>query len=317
MSDQISSQIIEGLQILMKYKTPFVSVVMPAYNAGSFLVESVTSILNQTHKNLELIIVNDASTDETLKIVEEFKRNDKRVRVFSNKKRLGVSKSASIGVSKARGKFVARMDADDVALPMRIEKQIDFLVKNKTVVAVGGQCELINTEGTRIGYKRFPLLDSEVRKIIFSHVPLQQPTLLVNKSLLPSGFVWYDENYSSAEELELIFKLFRYGKVVNLNDVVLKYRMHSHNTSLVNPKKTFYLTLKTRLIAILKYGYVPSLKGILTTIAETLFILVAPTALIYPVYSYVRGMNKVSIGSVKIKRNANFIFRRAYNLAES
>lgn len=279
-------------------KTPLVSVVMPAYNAGLFLVEAVNSILNQTYANFEFIIVNDASTDDTARILSSFK--DKRIKVYTNKKRLGVAKSASVGISKARGKFIARMDADDIAFPNRIEKQVNFLLKNKDTVAVGGQCELIDSQGVKIGYKRFPLKDKEIRDTIFSHVPLQQPTLMVNKGLLPSDFVWYDKNYSSAEELELIFKLFRYGRVRNLNSFVLKYRMHNHNTSLLNPKKTFYLTLRTRLMAILKYSYRPSLRGILTTLAEVMFVAVLPNAWIYPVYSYLRGMRKIGFRNGKI-----------------
>jgi len=180
---------------------------------------------------------------------------------------------------------------------------IKFLIKNKNVVAVGGQCELIDKDSLKIGEKLFPTDNKQIRSMIFANVPLQQPTLMVNKNLLPKNFVWYDNDSSSAEELELMFKLFEIGQVRNLPDFILKYRMHDHNTSFVNPKKTFYLTLKTRIKAIFKYGYRPSVVGIFTTLAQIIFISLMPSKLIYPVYSYIRGMKKIDFNLPKF----NFI----------
>ncbi|HET7099011.1 MAG TPA: glycosyltransferase family 2 protein [Patescibacteria group bacterium] len=285
--------------MLLKNKKPLVSVVMPVFNAGDFLVEAITSILNQTYKNIELIIVNDGSTDSSKAIISYFKKRDKRVRVITNKINVGVSKSASLAISAAKGVFIARMDADDIADVKRIEKQVEFLFKNKKVVAVGGQCDLIDSEGIKIGEKHFPLKNNEIKNVIFSHVPLQQPTLMVNMNLIPENFVWYDENYSSAEELELLFKFFKFGEIANLSETVLSYRMHSHNTSLINPKKTFYLTLKTRIIAILKYGYTPSFGGIVASVLQTIFVTLAPSSVIYPTYSFLRGMKSVNMKNVK------------------
>jgi glycosyltransferase involved in cell wall biosynthesis len=291
---------------------PLVSVVMPVRNAGNFLLEAIESILNQTYTNFELVIVNDASTDNTAKILSSFK--DNRMRVFRNKRRLGVTKSANLAISKAKGEYVARMDGDDVADSKRIEKQINFLIKNKNVVAVGGQCELIDSNGFKIGDKRFPFKSEDIKRMIFSSVPLQQPTLMVNTGLLPKGFVWYDENYSSAEELELLFKLFKFGEVRNLKDYLLKYRIHKGNTSLVNPKRTFTLTLKTRFLAISRYGYRPTFMGIVTTIIQTVLISLIPESWIYPIYSVVRGTNKIN---VKINLDANILLQKAFGLAKA
>lgn len=280
-------------------KNPLVSIVMPAYNAGDFLRASIDSILNQTCKNFEFVIVNDASTDGTSKILNSYRKIDARIKVITNKINLGISRSANIAINEAKGQFIARMDSDDIASLDRIEKQIKFLIKNKNVVAVGGQCELIDKDGIKIGEKLFPTDNKQIKSMIFANVPLQQPTLMVNEKLLPKNFVWYDNDFSSAEELELIFKLFKLGQVRNLEDTVLKYRMHDHNTSFINPKKTFYLTLSTRIKAIFKYGYVPSIGGILTSIAQIIFIALMPSKWIYPVYTYVRGMRKIDLSLPK------------------
>jgi glycosyltransferase involved in cell wall biosynthesis len=295
----------------MKSKSPLVSVVMPVRNAGNFLTEAITSILNQTYKNIELIIVNDASTDTTSKILSLLK--DKRVRIFKNKKRLGVTATANIAISKARGIFIARMDGDDIANPKRIEKQVKFLNDHKNVVAVGGQCELIDAYGETFGTKDFPLTNLKIRKMIFSSVPIQQPTLMVARMRLPENFVWYDENYSSAEELELLFKLFKLGEVRNLNEYLLKYRIHKGNTSLKNPKKTFFLTLKTRLLAISKYGYRPTFGGVMATVTQTILVIMIPNSWIYPIYSMLRGMGKPN---VRIKPDVNVSLQKAFQLVK-
>lgn len=300
---------------MTKYKNPLVSIVMPAYNAGDFLCPSIESILNQTYKNFEFIIVNDASTDETSKILNKYKKIDKRLKVIKNKINLGVSRSANIAINEAKGQFIARMDADDIATPDRIEKQVKFLIKNKRAVAAGGQCELIDKDGIKIGEKRFPTDFDHIKSMIFANVPLQQPSLMVNKKLLPKNFVWYDNNFSSAEELELIFKLFKIGEVRNLKDTILKYRIHSMNTSFVNPKRTFYLTLKTRIKAISNYGYIPSIKGIVTTIAQLVFIILAPDKLIYPIYTYVRGMRKINTKTVRINLDVYSSYKKVFQLA--
>ena len=297
-------------------KKPLVSVIMPTHNAGDFLRFAIESILNQTYKNIELIIVNDASTDETSNILNLLKSN-RKVRIITNEVQVGVSKSANIGVSKARGEFIARMDSDDIAISTRFEKQVVFLTKNKNVVAVGGQCELIDSSGIKIGEKRFPIDNYHIKSMIFANVPLQQPTLMVNKKLLPNNFLWYDNNFSSAEELELIFRLFNIGEVRNLRDVVLRYRVHDHNTSLIDPKRTFYLTLKTRIKAVFKIRYTPTIRRVLITIAQLGYVTIIPDKWIYPVYVYIRGMRKIDISNAKINLDVFKPLKKVYQLVQS
>jgi len=274
---------------------PLVSIIMPVRNSGLFLLEALQSIKNQTYTNWELIVVDDASTDETSNILKDFSKASKKIKIYGNKRKKGVSVSANIAISKARGEFVARMDSDDVMYPNRIEKQVKFLLKNKSVVAVGGQCGVINECGEEIGEKIFPTSSKEIEKKMFSNIPVQQPTLMVNMSMLPKDFVWYDDSIGLAEEMELLFKLFECGEVRNVPGKVLRYRIHGGNTSLQDPKKTFYQTFKTRLISLYKYKYKPTILGVLTTIVQLIVVSVLPKNLIYPTYSFVRGLNKINI----------------------
>lgn len=265
---------------------------MPVYNAGSFLAEAITSIQNQTYNNWELICVDDASTDNSLTILKSLQKTDNRIRVFSKNKNEGVSSAANLAISKAQGSFLARMDADDVACPTRLEKQVSYLIKNPEVVAVGGQCDVIDREGNVIGDKLFSTDPNEVYKMMFVKIPVQQPTIMINLQRLPKDFIWYNNKFTTAEEVELMFKLFKYGKVSNLSSKVLKYRIHGANVSLINPKKTFFGTLRSRLRAVKKYGYKPTLTGVAVTLIQFVIVTILPNKWIYPVYAFIRGMKK-------------------------
>jgi len=286
-------------------KNPLVSIIMPVYNAGNFLMEAVESLQGQTYKNWELITIDDCSSDNSLEILKFFAKKDKRIRVFQNKKRKGPSATANYALSKVKGNYIARMDADDVCLFNRLEKQLRFLQKHQEVVAVGGQCDLIDKDGNKIGEKRFPTDSDRVEKMIFSSIPLQQPTLMVNCKLLPNKFTWYNSRSDVAEEVELLFKLFKYGKVRNLADIVLQYRLHGENTSLKEPKKTFFLTLKTRFMAIYKYSYRPTFMGLITSLVQLVVVGLLPKNLIYPVYVFARGIKDTRIYSHIVPKLAN------------
>src|SRR3989344_5781814 len=120
-----------------------ISVLMPAYNARKYIGEAIESILNQTFKDFEFIIINDCSTDKTKKIIEEYANKDARIKLINNATNLGLTKSLNIGLKEARGEYVARLDADDVALPERLEKQYEFMEKNKETTLVGAWAEII------------------------------------------------------------------------------------------------------------------------------------------------------------------------------
>ncbi len=274
-----------------KEKQPLISVVMPVYNAGSFLMEAIESIRAQTYKNWELVCVDDGSSDDSYEILRKYARKDKRIRVYKNRENMGVSATSNHALSKSKGDFIARMDADDISMPWRFEKQIKCLLLRPDVVAVGGQCELIDGEGNIIGEKRFPVSFEDVKRMIFWSIPVQQPSLMINRVKLPDDFVWYDGGFGSAEEVELLFRFFKLGKVVNLPETLLKYRLHGGNLSLINPRKTFYLTLKSRIRAIGKYGYVPSVYGVFLTLIQIGVVTIVPNKYIYPLYSVLRGMN--------------------------
>ena len=241
----------------MKRKDVLVSVILPVFNSEKYLSEAVASVLNQTYKNIELIVVDDGSTDSSGDMLKDFSKRDKRIRLYRNKANLGISKSINMALTKVKGKYIARMDADDISRKDRIKKQVDFLRKNKKVVVVGSDVEEIDGEGRSLGKRQMPKNHKSIYQMMNVSMGMQHPTLMFNTELIPAGFEWY-RNVELAEDLDLLFRLEKYGKYANISEKLLKYRK-SQNTSLKSVKDTFENALKVRKKAVLEYGYKPSL----------------------------------------------------------
>lgn len=275
----------------LKKGFPLVSVIMPVYNAGNFLIEAIESILNQTFSDFEFIIVDDGSSDNSWEIIQEYADKDKRIKAFRNKRNLGVSPAANLALSKCQGKYIARMDADDISFSERLEKQVKYLSFHPQTIALGGQCVVIDQQGKIIGDKKFPTDANKLSEMIFFAVPIQQPSMIINRSLLPKNFKWYSPNHTSAEEIDLLFRLMKYGQIANLKDWLLFYRFREDSLSHINPKKTFWLTLKSRIKA-LKMGFNPSLKSLVLNLAQVVVISLLPKKTINVLWYFLRGINK-------------------------
>lgn len=272
---------------------------MPVFNATKFLDQSISSILNQTFSDFEFIIVDDASTDKSWKIIKSYAKKDKRIIAIKNKINLGVSLTSNIAISQAQGKFLARMDADDISFADRLQKQLDFLQKNNSVVAVGGQCIVIDSQDNVIGNKNFPTQPNKLKDMIFWAIPMQQPSMMVNLSKLPKKFTWYQPNQSSAEEINLMFRFMKYGQITNLTDNILFYRHLDTSLSHKNPKATFKLTIKSRFNA-LKLGFRPSFKAITLNLMQLIVVGLIPNYLINEIWYRIRGIKKptgITVGS--------------------
>jgi len=268
---------------------------MPVYNAANFLPQAIESILSQTYSDFEFIIIDDASTDNSWKIIKEYSKKDSRIVPIKNRINLGVSLTSNIAISISKGKFLARMDADDISFSDRIQKQVKILTKNSRLVAVGGQCIVIDKDDNIIGNKNFPTQPEKLKEMIFWAIPMQQPSMMVNLTKLPKNFKWYAPNNTSAEEVDLIFRFMNYGQITNTQDNLLFYRHLNNSLSHVNPKSTFRLTLKSRFKAI-QDGYQPSFKAIILNICQIIAISTIPTSLINEIWSLIRGIKKVTPG---------------------
>ena len=271
-------------------QTALVSVVLPVYNAEIFLPQTIKSVLSQTYKNLEIICLDYVFTDGYFYILRSYEKKDKRMKIYRLKTHRGVSLAANYAISHARGRFIARMDADDIMVKVRIEKQVKFLLGNPDVVAVGGQCKRIDAQGKSLGIKRFPLAHKEIATMVFRSIPIQQSSLMVNKNLLPSDFSWYNQELQIGEDYELYYKLLRYGKLANLLEIILFYREHDKGVSFVSQRRTFWQIWKARILGITKYGYIPDLFSFVNVLIQTLIVLVLPEKFLYSLHMRTRQL---------------------------
>jgi glycosyltransferase involved in cell wall biosynthesis len=207
-------------------------VVLPVWNGERFLAEAIESVTAQTLVAFELLIVNDGSTDRTDEIAAEAARNDPRIIVL-NRPHGGIAEALNTGIEMARADYVARMDADDVALPSRLEKQIAFLNAHPECVLVGTDVDVIDVEGEAIGVMTFPAHHQEiVQALITGASPaVAHPAIMMRKgAVLAAG--GYRQEHVPAEDLDLWLRLVDFGQMANLKEPLLRYRMHPSATSI-------------------------------------------------------------------------------------
>lgn len=204
---------------------PEVSVIMATYNEpGEIIRQSVQSILSQTFTNLELIILDDSTSEET-RMALDFISSDPRVHIIRSKSRMGFVHSLNIGLQKAKGEFIARMDGDDISLPNRLDIQVNFLKKHPSISVVGGSMYIINEDGNILSKRKYPTSNFLLKLLSIYRNPLAHPTVLMRKECVDKGFL-YDVNFGKAEDLELWLRLQRNGfKIANVPDFVLNYRI--------------------------------------------------------------------------------------------
>ena len=205
----------------MGKSNPLVSVVIPVHNGEKYIKESIDSCLEQTYKNIEVIVVDDKSEDRTLEILKGY--GDK-IKVIPIEKQNGLGNVINIGIRKAQGKYIARMDADDIMYPTRIEKQIEYLESNPNCVAIGGQIDIIDGNSNITGHREYAIEDRDIKKNRFLFQPFAHPAVTLRKNVVEEIGL-YPENMWRVEDVKFFLILSTKGEFYNLEDTVLKYRM--------------------------------------------------------------------------------------------
>jgi glycosyltransferase involved in cell wall biosynthesis len=216
---------------------PLVSVILSVYNGDGYLREAIVSILNQTLDNFEFIIVNDGSADNTSQILKTF--FDPRI-VIIERENKGLSESLNEAIFVAKAKYIARMDADDIALANRLELQFNFMEAHSHVGILGGQAVTIDKQGRHTGEALKPISFDRVRQYIKYACPVMHPTYFVRKSVydLTGGY-----RTLPIEDYDFLFRAFESGVIIdNLPEFLIKYRLIAEGLTLTNPQKTVVLT---------------------------------------------------------------------------
>ena len=204
---------------------PNVSVLLPVWNREAFLGQAMESILRQTLSSFELIVIDDGSTDRTAAIAEEFASRDPRVRVL-RRAHEGLSATLNAGIDAARGEYVARMDADDVSAPDRLQKQVAYLDAHPACLAVGSWIEVVDEGGRHIGVKTFMKTHEEISDAMLRGIsPMAHPTAVFRRDALRAAG-GYDARRYPSEDFDLWFRLAERGELANLGEVLLEHRRH-------------------------------------------------------------------------------------------
>ena len=215
-------------------KNPKVTVLMSVYNGGKYLREAIESILNQTFKDFEFLIIDDGSTDRTPEILQSY--DDPRIKIINNERNIGLTKSLNKGLKMARGEYIARMDADDISMPERLEKELTTITNDKEIGMVTSWIDEISQivthsdYSTRVRTTNFP---EEIFYTLLFHNCIAHSTVLFNKELVLS-LGGYDESYEQSQDYDLWIKLSRVSKIVKLREVLVRRRSHENTISRTN-----------------------------------------------------------------------------------
>lgn len=210
-----------------------ISVVMPAFNSSNFIAKAIESILNQTFQDFELILVDDGSTDNTLEIMTHYKQQNNRIQIIQSK-HVGCSSARNLGINQSKFPWIAVMDADDIALPNRLARQIEAANANPKVVAWGTYVYHVNLKEEILSIQKHGLLTEEeyYAQMKRGDVPFViHPTSLIKKEIL-LRVGGYDPKFSDADDFELFDRLSDYGPILVIPEPLLLYRLHSQSVSM-------------------------------------------------------------------------------------
>ncbi|MEO8255381.1 MAG: glycosyltransferase [Flavobacterium sp.] len=223
---------------------PKITVLMPVYNCELYIKEAVDSILNQTFSDFEFIIIDDASSDSTVSIIKTY--NDPRIQLIEKPQNSGYTNSLNHGLTIATGEYIARMDGDDISLPERFAKQVRFLDANPDVVLCGSVFTIIGTDII----VTVPENNENIKLAMLKDCCIGHPTVMMRKNTLDKFSLIYDATKEPAEDYDLWTRMLVIGKLHNLQEVLLQYRVHNSQVSQKrNEQQTnIALEIKTNLI---------------------------------------------------------------------
>lgn len=226
-------------------KLPVVSIVMPVYNAGSFLRDSINSIVNQTFTQWELLIVDDNSKDNSVSVINSY--TDPRIKCFFNTENKGPAYSRNLAIEHSNGEYIAIMDADDIAMPKRIEIEYSFLENHPNVDVVGASSVKIDEENNVIerNFVGGSISSEQIFVNTLFACPLLHSSVMIRKKFWLNNGLFYDNSYPCNQDYELWSRVIFFGNIFVLPDCLIKYRISPNQISTRN--RTFQLELANKL----------------------------------------------------------------------
>ena len=263
---------------------------MPAHNAQKYIGKAIESILNQTFEKFELIIVNDASTDRTLSIIKSYSGKDPRVRVINNTKQLDIAGALNRGIKMAQADIVARMDADDISFPNRLDLQYKLINKSKKIAAVGANIVVMDPEEKDIATRTYHETSKELKSCLFKYSPFAHPVVMFRKNIF-EGVGEYNPKYSPTEDLDLWFRMGMKYEFRSVPQLLLRYRLSESSSSHSIIRHLEMLVFRIRIKAIVEYGYRPNIFDIAYNLMQFLTLWITPSIYRIKIYNLLRNNN--------------------------
>lgn len=201
---------------------PTVSVIMPVYNGEQYLKDAIDSVLSQTFNDFELLIIDDASKDNSVKIVKQY--SDKRIKLFINETNQGVALTLNKGIELSVGRYIARMDCDDISEPDRFIKQVSYMDKHDNCVICGSSITVLNGSDERL--RVYSDTDGAIRADMIFNSAFVHPAVMMRADVLKKFSIRYNVEFERAEDYEMWSRILKKGKCCNLKEPLLKYRHH-------------------------------------------------------------------------------------------
>lgn len=228
---------------------PLVSFVMSVYNSEKTLARALDSMLLQTYQNIEIIIVDDASEDSSLKILKEYAKNNNTIKLIHNNKNMGLAWSLNNAILNSKGLYIARMDSDDKSYKNRIERQVNFLENNLKVDVLGTASKYVESDYSLIKDVIMPRYHEECVAILSKTTPFIHPTVMFRRTFFDKVGL-YDKTLRKAQDYELWARGMRLGNYANIPDILFEYTVQRNKSY-----KTTFQELKVRTRCSYKYNF--------------------------------------------------------------
>jgi len=233
---------------------PKISVLLSVYNSEAYIRATVESILNQTFQDFEFLIINDASTDQSLNIIKSY--GDERIRLINREQNIGLQKNLFDGMLLAHGEYIARMDSDDIALPDRFSEQVRFMDDHPKIGVCGSWYKTFGAGKSVIA--KPPTNPDDLRANMLFHASLAHPTVMMRKSFFEKFHLNYDRNLHYCEDYELWSRCLPHFPMANIPKVLLLYRIRPESAFQAHKQETWDISYRVRVEMIRKIGIEPT-----------------------------------------------------------
>ncbi len=266
---------------------------MPIHNGSRFVKSAIESIMCQTYRNFELLVIDDGSTDDTWKILNTIKQKyPDNIRIYRKPEQTGAFAAANLLFPIVKGAYIAPMDADDISHPQRLEKEVNFLESHPDVILVGTNAKIIDGRGRTTGAKIYPCDHQSIYKAFALVNPIIHPSCMIRRNLLPHRDYLYHTQFGVNSDYYTLFNLLSYGKFANIGELLFSYRIHGANSSLENLRGRFLTISRIRLQAVKKLNYTFPMRAIPMFLVQYCVAFVLPSSFLLPLYLHARGMKK-------------------------